>query len=73
MLPSQGTSSIPGQGTKILHASRYGQKKKRWGVLTKGAWIRGSINAANRGDSTELAHGLAQNRGSIDSHLPLLS
>ena len=33
------------------------RKKKRGGVeLTKGAWIRGSINAANRGDSTELAH-----------------
>ena len=32
-------------------------EKKRGGwVLTKGAWIRGSINAANRGDSTELAH-----------------
>ena len=30
-----GTGSIPGPGTKILHARWYSQKKKRWERLEK--------------------------------------
>ena len=42
-----GTGSIPGPGTKILHARWYSQKKKKMGKVRK-ELIEGSLNIMRR-------------------------